>query len=115
MPKNISLIFAMAEQCREMLKASSVSASDQPQSLQPKHLVKMCDEIIEHARDWPSTKAHRWIGFIQGAMIANGMINLEEAKVMFDKIKKAYEKSDEDVLDHLDVDKFFELEIGGQG
>jgi len=77
----------------------------------------MCHQIETNADDWPDTKLHRWIGFIQGGMIANQILNLDGAKKMFDQAKNAHTESgpDGDLIDHLDTDDQFELEIGGQG
>jgi hypothetical protein len=73
----------------------------------------MCDTIEDHANDWPATRLHRWIGFIQGGMIANHILDLDGAKAMFDQVKIAYGggSEDEDLIDHLAV----EMDIGGQG
>ncbi len=109
------LIIAMAEQCREMIRLWDNPGLDQPAALQSGHLNWMCNRIIQNANDWPPTRLHRWIGFVQGAMIANRMIGIEGAKAMFDKAKNAYGEAAEDVVDHLNPDNFFELEIGGQG
>ena len=87
-------------------------------ALQQKHLVWMCNKIEEHSEVGPATKLHRWIGFIQGAMLANRMLDLEDLKAMFDEAKRAHgEDSDDldDLLDHLDPTNTFELDIGGQG
>jgi len=115
MADSVVLIAAMAERCRDMILRSDEPGLDLPTSLQPKHLHWMCREIVQHARDWPATRLHRWIGFVQGAMIANRMIDLDRAKAMFDEVKTAYGENDEDLLDHLNPDDFFEFDIGGQG
>jgi hypothetical protein len=75
----------------------------------------MCDRLVEHVDDWPAVKLNRWMGFIQCAMIANRMINLESAKEMFEEAKRAFGESSPDVLDHLDPDEAFEFDIGGEG
>ena len=49
-------------------------------------------QIEEHAEDGPATKLHRWIGFVQGAMLANRMLDLDGLKAMFDDAKAATEK-----------------------
>lgn len=115
MADNISLIIAMAEKCKDVIQSCESVQVDQPAPLQPKHISWMCDEIARKANDWPATRAHRWIGFVQAAMIANHIIDLHRAKRMFDDVKNAYGKVDEDLLDHLDPDDSFEIELGGQG
>ena len=44
-------------------------------------------------------------------------LDLDGAKAMFDEVKIAYGASgeDEDLIDHLDSESSFELDIGGQG
>ena len=115
MSDSLLLITAMAERCRDIIAAWEAPSLDQPASLQPKYLEWMCGKVIRHAGDWPASRVHRWIGFVQGAMIANRMIDLEGARRMFDVAKNAYGKPNEDLLDHLDPDHSFELDIGGQG
>ena len=50
-------------------------------------------------------------------MIANLMLDLDGAKVMFNKIKEEYGSiaKDQDLIDHLDPTTSFDIEIGGQG
>jgi hypothetical protein len=111
------LIVAMAAQCRGLMQKSAATDSGLPGALQRKHLLWMCAKIEEHAEEWPATKLHRWIGFVQCGMMANRMLDLNEAKAMFDQAKIAYGGSaeDEDLVDHLDPESSFELDIGGQG
>jgi len=73
----------------------------------------MCDKIEDHADDWPVTKLHRWVGFVQCGMMANRMLDLDGAKAMFDEAKTAYGGGgeDEEFIDHLSG----EMDIGGQG
>ena len=35
------------------------------------YLLWMCHEIINH-KQWSEDKAHRWVGYIQGVMVAKG-------------------------------------------
>ena len=111
------LVVAMAEQCRSLMLSTQTNDSLLPQALQRKHLLWMCKKIEEHADDWPGTKLHRWIGFVQCAMMANRILDFQGVKRMFDQAKIAYGGSgqDDDLIDHLDVDSSFELDVGGQG
>jgi hypothetical protein len=77
----------------------------------------MCDQIEKHAESWPATRLHRWIGYVQGGLIANRILRLDEIKKMFDVAKNSYGVSgdDPDLVDHLDARTAFEMEIGGEG
>jgi hypothetical protein len=109
------LTIAMIERCREMILEHEDLGRELPEPLRSRHLVAMCDRLTEHVDDWTAVKLSRWIGFLQCAMIANRMIDLEGAKEMFDQAKNAFGESSRDVLDHLDPDQAFEFEIGGEG
>ena len=115
---NASLLaVAMANQCRALIQKSEEAASDLPQALHPMHLLWMCQQIEDNAEELHPTKLHRWLGFVQCAMMANGMLDFEAAKTMFNEAKNAYGISDEDddLVDHLDPASTFKLDIGGQG
>jgi hypothetical protein len=88
-----------------------------PKALHPKHLIWMCDQIQRQAQGSHVTKLHRWIGFVQAAILANRMLDLEQIKAMFDEVKKSHGVSseDQDLVDHLDVSSSFKLDLGGQG
>jgi hypothetical protein len=109
------LTVAMAERCRQLLLESGTGNRELPRSLQHEHLLWMCNKIEAHAEDWPPTKLHRWIGFIQGAMVAHRLLDLNRAKAMFDKAKIAHAEEDDDMIDHLDDSHGFRLDIGGEG
>lgn len=117
MENNRPLIVAMADRCRTMMQGSERSESDLPHALHPKHLLWMCNRIEEHAEDWPETKLHRWIGFVQCGMLANRILDFTAAKAMFDGARSAYGTSgeDQDLIDHLDPDSSFKVDIGGEG
>jgi hypothetical protein len=111
------LIVAMAEKCRETIGRLREPVLTLPAALRPKHLLWMCAQIHDQAETWPAAKLHRWIGFLQAGIIANRMLTLDEAKAMFDTPKNSYGASgdDRDLVDHLNVESAFEIEIGGQG
>jgi len=109
------LAVAMADRCRESLLQWHKLELGLPASLQPRHLIWMCNRIEAHAEDWPGTKLHRWIGFVQAGMLANQMLDLAGAKALFDDAKVAYGEFTDDFLDHLDPANSYELDIGGEG
>ena len=113
---NASLLFvAMAERCRGLILGWATPDLSLPKALQPRHLLWMCDKVEEHAVEGPATTLHRWIGFIQGAMLAHRMLDLDGARAMFDEAKVAHSETRDDLTDHLDPQNSFELDIGGQG
>jgi len=107
----------MAAKCRDVIRASNEEERSLPKALHPQHLLWMCDQIQEHAQTSPVTKLHRWIGYVQAAILANRMLDLEQIRAMFDEVKKSHRVSgdDQDLVDHLDVDSSFKLDVGGQG
>lgn len=111
------LVVAMARQCRELMEQSEANATELPQALNPNHLLWMCGHIEKHAEDWPTTKLHRWIGFVQCGMMANGMLDFDGAKAMFADAKNAYGEgdADDDLIDHLNPRSSFRMDIGGEG
>ena len=109
------LIKAMAERCRATILKWPGPLPDLPQPLRPNHLGWMCDRVIRHSADWAVARLHRWIGFIQCGLLANGMLDLNGAKAMFDEAKAEHGEPDDDLLDHLDPASSFEFDIGGEG
>jgi hypothetical protein len=109
------LIVAMAEQCRQLILECGTPNTKLPKQLQPKHLLWMCSEIEENAEDGAASKLHRWIGFIQSAMMAHRMLDIVELKAMFDKAKAAHGEVGEDLIDHLDPTSCFRVDVGGEG
>jgi hypothetical protein len=112
------LVRAMAERCLRIIQDKPEDVRFAlPEPLRPNHLRRMCSLIVEHAEDWPATKLHRWIGFVQAGMVANLMLDLDGAKAMFNDVKEQYGSitNDQELVDHLDPATSFEMEIGGQG
>jgi hypothetical protein len=113
-----ALVVAMAQQCKRLILESHVADRGLPKELQANHLLWMCEQIERHAEDGPATRLHRWIGFVQGAMLANRMLDMDGLKAMFDQAKAAHLTAGddlEDLTDHLDPTSSFEFDIGGQG
>lgn len=108
------LMTAMAEKCKAILGTWDEPLVMLPQPLQPAHLEWMCDMIEQHAEDWPPVKLHRWLGFIQCALLANGMVDLQGVRSMFDATKIAHGGPGADLLDHIDATNTLEFDIGGE-
>ena len=115
MNDNQLLIRAMAVECERLVMETEFNGTCLPDSLQQSHVRWMCVEVEEHADDWPSSKLHRWIGFIQCALLANQVLDLDSLKSMFDNAKIAYGGTDDDLLDHLNPENPFEIDVGGPG
>lgn len=111
------LVAEMAAQCRDAIHEAHEKETNLPKELHPKHLLWMCEQIIEHSQEWPAAKLHRWLGFIQCGLLAHRMLTLESVKKMFADVKKSQgiSSEDEDLVDHLDPSSSFHLDIGGQG
>jgi len=111
------LIAAMAAKCQDVIRKSRADERNLPMSLRRRHLLWMCDQIQMHAQGSPATRLHRWIGFVQAGILANRMLDLEQIKAMFEEAKKLHNvtSEDQDLIDHLDVENSFKLELGGQG
>ena len=111
------LVAAMAAQCRDVIHEAHEDQTALPKELHPKHVFWMCNQITEHSQEWPAVKLHRWLGFVQCALLAHRMLTLEQVKRMFADVKKShgYSSEDEDLVDHLDPSSSFLFEIGGQG
>ncbi len=44
------------------------------------HLRWMCDELLDNLGTMPADKSGRWIGFIQGVMAANRVLDVDEER-----------------------------------
>lgn len=115
------LLIAMAEQCRTLLQSSAHDFQEPqhtplPTRLGVRHLLLMCDQIEKNAEEWPETKQHRWIGFIQAGLMANRIIDMQGLREMFNDAKNAYGSGNEDIdlIDHLDPESDFKMDIGGE-
>ena len=42
----------------------------------PSHLIDMCDKIIKTHAEQDIMKANRWIGYIQGVLVAYGIVSV---------------------------------------
>ena len=116
MDKHTLVIAAMANECCVLLEETTQSENTLPRTLQPDHLLWMSKQISNHADDWPATKLHRWIGYVQGGMVGNRMLDFEGAKAMFNKVRDTFKGTeiDQDLIDHLDAENPFRLETGGE-
>lgn len=67
---------------RVMIQNSSYSNWINSSTSGPEHLIKLCDEAIEKydeflELDKDNSKVNRWLGFIQGCLILNGLTTVE--------------------------------------
>lgn len=104
----------MAGVCRELIRRNvSMPVSDLPETLKVDQLSWMLDQICLHAGDWSAAKLHLWIGFVQCGMIANGILESTILSEMFGQLRAAC-NVDQDLIDHLNQEDSFSLDIGGE-
>lgn len=60
----------------EVLNTKSENDPDHPTSRH--HLAWMLDELVSDTMS--ETKKHRWLGYIQGCMVCQGLINVEDER-----------------------------------
>lgn len=58
---------------------------------EPKHLLGMCEQVVANAETWPATKAHRWVGYIQGVLVALGLTTVDHQKSIVTRLREANE------------------------
>ncbi len=109
------LMREMIDVCQDIIDNHADPSVELPPSVSSEHLSWMCRRLNKHIEEWSIAKMNRWIGFIQCAMIANRMIDLDGVKAMFDKAKFAFGEPSQELLDHLDPDSAFRFDLGGQG
>lgn len=47
---------------------------------EPQHLRWMLSQAKVFNKEWKSDKAHRWLGFVQGVLVAEGFATVEDLK-----------------------------------
>jgi len=67
----------LADRYRRLLWAQHVDPFVTQREMCHDHLIWMCEKIIENSWDWPYDKTGRWIGFIQGILAAQGLLNIQ--------------------------------------
>ena len=53
---------------------------DLPEKCRGGHLVRLCDEAITNAHAYPFDKLSRWMGFVQGVLAAQSIIDVDEER-----------------------------------
>jgi len=51
-----------------------------PSKVSDEHLHFMLDSIIDNVYIWEEDKINRWIGFVQGVMVAHGFTTIDEER-----------------------------------
>ena len=77
----------------------------------------MCETICECIDEWPLAKLHRWLGYLQAGLIANGIVDEVRARRVSVELHSDLGTvvEDSDLADHLDPAHPFCMDIGGEG
>jgi hypothetical protein len=87
----------MFDRYREILEGKEFSGPDKTDAV---HLRWMCDNV--DCFNWGVDKVSRWLGFVQGVMIVNGLLTVDAERDYSRPIfTSAYEKEKEAIIDYL--------------
>lgn len=70
----------LLQRCAAILEKAGPAHAAEPDGCGRSHLLWMCASAQEHASEWPIDKLSRWLGFIQGVMTFQGLLNVEEER-----------------------------------
>lgn len=110
------LAVEIAQNCKLILEDTwDLGLDPGMRTVSQEHLLWMADQIYENSDTWPATKLHRWVGFMQGVMVAYALTTIDKESSTVRKIKQAFlEEMDVELKDHQDPESYFELELGGE-
>lgn len=60
---------------REKMKSLNLS-----ERCSSSNLLKLTQEVINNAENYPNDKLHRWLGFIQGVLATTNIIDVDEER-----------------------------------
>jgi hypothetical protein len=66
------------------------SYSAEEKTTLPEHCIWMCERVRDNFDQWSPTMSHRWLGFIQGVMVANGWTTTKELRRIIRRLKQSY-------------------------
>lgn len=68
-------------------QSAHVESTLLPGEVQVSHLLQMCQQMRKSYRQLSVSKLHRWLGFIQGAMVCQGLTTVARERVGYRLIK----------------------------
>lgn len=71
------VVAQLAARYRSIITQNIVKLSTLPERCNGEHLVRLCSEMIDNGRKYPWDKMNRWIGFVQGVLATQGIIDVD--------------------------------------
>ena len=85
----------MAQRYMGMIAGAGPDPHEDNDRLAHHNLMWMCDQIEQNACQWPDDKTGRWLGFIQGILASQGIIDVDvERDVSRPLFHQFYESND---------------------
>ncbi len=60
------------------LDSVAQSYPTKPDELSHRHLLWMCNEVLDNHNIWPDHKSNRWLGYVQGVLTALKVMSVDE-------------------------------------
>ena len=111
---------AIAQDLESLLPSNmeAAKAADVEEHTTPPHIKWMTIQVQEHFDDpgWSICKLSRWNGIAMGCIVANMFASAQTTQEIVHRAKLSHgEQVDHDMIDHLDEDYPFELDLGSDG
>ena len=65
---------------QHLIAKNADKLSGLPNKCDGNHLLRLCKEAIENAHEYPFDKMCRWMGFVQGVLAVQGIIDVDKER-----------------------------------
>jgi hypothetical protein len=73
-------VLALFTRYRDMIVERKAEMTVEVKDCGPEHLIKLCNEVIDNHQRYPFDKLCRWMGFVQGVLAFQGIIQVEQER-----------------------------------
>lgn len=70
-------VLALFTRYRDLIVKHKSEMTSEVKDCDPEHLIRLCNEVIENHQRYPFDKLSRWMGFVQGVLATQEIIQVE--------------------------------------
>jgi hypothetical protein len=76
----VKAVLVLFTRYRELIVKHQSEMTSDVKDCDPEHLIRLCNEVIENHQRYPFDKLCRWMGFVQGVLATQEIIQVEEER-----------------------------------